>query len=98
MYTISSVVTMMKNKILVKILATDDDVLVAITKGKTRQTMRFGSGVGDGYLTGSDLEEVLDACAITTEYDYAECDCAERSWYGDDHDTACPVRIAREAL
>jgi hypothetical protein len=46
-----------------------------------------------GYDTGAEvtLEDVqvyIDTCV---EMDNAECDCADRSWYGKEHDSACPL-------
>ncbi len=28
--------------------------------------------------------------------DFEDCDCANRSWYGPNHDSACPVTIREE--
>jgi hypothetical protein len=78
----------MTNPINVSIVATDDEVYVRV--GEER--FEFST---PGMLTGSELRDVLEACGIQAEYDYAECDCGDRSWYGDDHDSACPVTIAR---
>jgi hypothetical protein len=34
-----------------------------------------------------DLEELKAEISLTSE---DSCDCAKRSWFGDDHDSACP--------
>ena len=55
----------------VKIISTDDSVRVIVTRDNTREKFDFGTGVGDGWLTGADLEQVLDACGVRVQYRYA---------------------------
>ena len=77
--------------------ATDERLYVLVRRaGKKKEAFAFETGCGRGGLRGSDLESVLLACGVRVDYDTVGCDCNDRSWYGEDHDTACPVALAIE--
>ncbi len=42
-------------------------------------------------------ENLLNALRSISENDNA-CDCHDRSWYGDGHDTQCPISVAGKAI
>lgn len=42
--------------------------------------------------------ERLRSALFTIAADGDACTCHARSWYGSDHDTACPIAIARHVL
>lgn len=77
------------------IRATDEWVYVSVARAGKKEQFAFETGCGDGGLTGADLGSVLSACGVRVDYDDIECDCNDRSWYGEDHDSACPVTCAR---
>lgn len=66
-----------------------DYVEVVIEKAGRNSTLTYQK---PGMLTGADLENVLEECGVKTAYCQEEdCDCEERSWFGAEHDSACPL-------
>lgn len=82
----------------VMIRATAEGLYVRVARAGREETFTFKNDCDDRGLTGADLESVLSACGVVSDYDEVECDCNDRSWYGDDHDSACPVTIARTEM
>ena len=75
------------------IQATDERVYLSVVRKGHKQ--KFDFATDPGWLTSMDLASVLSACGVHVDYEEIECDCDDRSWYGEDHDSACPVTRAR---
>lgn len=48
-------------------------------------------------MTRLEKQLVAALAALRSTCDDDACTCASRSWYGDDHDTACPLTYVTEA-
>jgi hypothetical protein len=45
----------------------------------------------DNYITGHYGEDQFRGEEECEEFTEEDCDCSDRSWYGEEHDSACPL-------